>query len=251
MKSISLVVIGNSHLQDLEEAYINCDKNKLYSVHTSNFVRLYENRYNPMVSIVDGNTLFNQELERDILDLIEKVKSDALITSILGSEHLIWSVQGQERPFDVILPFAPELPRIPDTELIPFGALYSLVKEGIGPYLRFNKRLSDITSLPVFQLLPPLPVGSQDIILETAPETLKSMLLENGVPSPIIRYKMWRLWIHVAEEIAAELGVSIIPMPEEAKDENGLLKRQYARDSVHANASLGLLTWREINAFFS
>ncbi len=77
------------------------------------------------------------------------------------------------------------------------------------------------------------------------------MLLDNGVPNAIIRYKMWLLWIYVAKEIATERGVGIIPTPKEAADENGFLKLEYARDGVHANATLGLLTWREINTFFS
>ena len=243
--------MGNSHLQDIEEAYRNSPPDDYDALGDIKFVRLFDKKYEPVIQYSNGEILYNKNLEDDVLELAKDGQFGAIVTSILGAEHFIWSIQGQERPFDVILPFASELPRVPNAELVPFTALYSMVKETIGSYLQFNKRLADLASLPVFQLLPPLPVCSQDTILTSSPEPLKTMLLENGVPDPIIRYKMWRLWIYVAEEIAAEQGVGIIPTPEEAGDENGFLKLEYARDSVHANATLGMLTWREINTFFS
>lgn len=249
MKVYNLIVMGHSHLQDMEPAYFDIKKN-LTNINVISFKRLFEEKYIPLVDYHNGSPSLNNNLYDELNKIIYNKNCDAILTTILGSEHLIWSAQAANRKFDLILPFASYLPRISGVEIIPYSAVYNMFKDALLPYLRANEYIMKMTNIPVFQILPPPPIGSNEKILGSAPDLLKNLFVEFGVPDPIIRYKMWLLWIHIAKEIAEEAGFHVVEAPNEGLDNNGFVKLEFARDCVHANSSFGRLIWEKINNIF-
>ncbi len=249
MKVSNLISMGHSHLQDIEHAYDDTKQN-LTNINVISFIRLFEEKYNHLVEYHEGNPALNKNIENELNEKIGNANCDAIITNLLGSEHLLWSAQAGNRKFDVILPFADHLPRISDVEIIPYGALSNMFREALVPYLKASEYILKTTNVPVYQILPPPPIGSDEKILESAPDLLKNLFVEFGVPNPIIRYKMWMLWIHIAKEIAAEAGFQVVEAPDEGLDDNGFVKLEFARDCVHANSRFGQLIWKKIDNIF-
>jgi hypothetical protein len=147
---------------------------------------------------------------------------------------------------DVVLPFAPELPRNPGAELVPYRMLHDMVLQTIRTVLTFCGRLQQITGLPVVLVMPPPPVMSTEIVLDRAPPSLKETMQQTDVPHWTIRHKLWRIWVRVAEELAEKDGVGVFYGPEGVTDADGLLLDDYCLDCVHANERYGLLAWQKL-----
>ena len=246
MLRTTVLAFGHSHLVALQSGYeaIKSDLSVTLDVHFKPIWGLYH----PFVRREGNSVIYNADLEADLSRLTKELLVDVIVGTLIGSEHFAWAVQGQSRPFDVILPFSPELPRVPNAEAIPYQALRRVIYGAISDITGFYARIQLLTGLPVYQVLPPPPVSSQLRVLDAAPQSLREMMLQTGTPHWITRYKLWLLWISVASEIADRDGIELIDPPMAVRDKNGLLLEEYCGDAVHGNDHYGRLIWQQVGA---
>ncbi len=155
-------------------------------------------------------------------------------------------MQGQTRPFDIIVPFAPDLPIVPDAEIVPYRLIREFATQTIASILGLNRRLRALTALPVVQLLPPPPVSSQERLVQWAPEAFREMMLRTRTPPWIIRYKLWLVWVEVAREIADRDMIQLVRPPSDACDGIGMLLEQFCGDAVHGNEAYAGLVFHQL-----
>jgi hypothetical protein len=241
-----VIAFGNSHLTAIRNGYHQMkSRNNLHL--ESDFIHLHEDRYNPLIEW-NGGIVYNASLEIDIKQKLSDRSAKAVFASIIGSEHYIWSITGMERPFDIILPFMPHLPRIKDTEILPYTSVVMLFEENVGPHFNLIANLSKKISVPIYHILPPPPVTATNEIIENSPDYFKGIIEKFGVPDKILRYKLWLMWVHTAKKFALENSYATIDPPAEALDADGFMKEAFcAKDAVHANSQYGELVWQQIH----
>ena len=243
-----VLAIGHSHLTALRRGFEqHTSMSPNLALDAREFLQIWGGGFDPIVEARDGALVYNPALEQAVLDRVEALRPEAIFSTLLGSEHFIWALQGNVRPFDVVLPDAPDLPRMPVGELVPYAMMRQLVHDSVYPTLLFNARMTALTSLPVYQILPPPPVVDERHIREYAQEPYKTMVAENGVPHRIMRYKLWRIWIEVAKRIAHDTGTITVDPPLDGLDAEGLVREEYCADGVHVTADFGAMIWRDVD----
>jgi hypothetical protein len=246
MTSKTVVAFGHSHLTCLQSAY-EAPKSAGDDPIDAAFLPLW-GRYEPFVRDDANGPRYNESLVDDLKAQARRVNASAFVASLIGSEHLIWAVEGQQRPFDVVLPYDPDLPRVPDAEILPYAALRGSVLHAIGSILRFAGWLQKETDIPVTLVLPPPPAAEDHFLMEDSPGYLQELMIQAGTPHWAIRYKLWRIWVEVATSLMQGDDVKIVGAPEGVVDSRGLLRAEYCADCVHGNQAYGTLIWRRLGA---
>ena len=245
MSELRLLAFGHSHLAALQSGY-----NQLKASNDTPFdVRFKQLWGLPFFREEPGESIYNDDMEAELISLAGD--ADGIVTTLIGSEPFIWAVTGQARPFDIILPFSPNLAKVPGAEIIPYGLLRRWAYDTISGVLDFHARIRSLTGLPIYQVLPPPPVANEDSVLKDASDEFREIMQTRGIPHWAIRYKLWLLWVSIAEEMAGRNKVQVVPSPSAASDENGLLLEEYSGDCVHANQHFGCLVWRQLEPLIS
>ena len=238
--SKTVVVVGHSHLVALREA---TETQELpFAIR---FLQLGPG-YNPLVRPEGGKLVYNERADAEFVALMEETAAPMAFGSILGAESAIWTFEGQSRPFDVVLPFRPDLPAIEGAETVPYGLLRHSLYDHIVSSLRVLGHLQALTGTPMVQLLPPPPTADRDALLEDGPLEFRDIIRKHGVPSLIIQYKLWVMWNDIATEVAAADGIRVVPHPTDTVDATGLLRRDFSSDFVHGNARYGAIVLRQL-----
>jgi len=246
MKSMSIVAFGHSHMSRMQKV-IEEHGLRFGGQLDIRFVQMW-GRYDPFTYRKDQKLAYNENLVADVINLARDTGASAFIGSLIGAEHFAMAIEGQSRPFDVILPSDPDIPSNPGAENIPHALLYARMFQHISDILSFCGWLQKSTGLPVYMVLPPPPVAKLELFLWTIPEELKTKIEQFGIPHWSIRYKLWRIWIEAATQIANTDGVQIVSAPDGVTDANGLLRQEYAADCVHGNENYCWLLWQKLIA---
>lgn len=249
MQTHRVLSFGHSHLTSLMRGYKSIEESISRNLRVE-FISLFEQKFNPNLHW-DNGVAYNANILEEINNVAEEIEASHIFASIVGSEHYIWSVTGSEQKFDVILPFAPDLPFDHSAKIVPYNTLLLHYKDSIGPALRILDHLRPLVKQKIYQILPPPPVANVQKIIHAPGEPLKTYIEKYGAPPAFLRLKMWLLWIEVAKNIAYESGIEILYPPIECVDDNGMLKLGFEHDEVHAGTEYGALVWQQINRSLS
>jgi hypothetical protein len=158
-----------------------------------------------------------------------------VVCSFIGGRYpLALGLRRHPRPFDFVLATQPELPVESGTELIPLNAMRQLLSRDRTKRLDLLEQVVRAAAGPVYQFESPPPCR------DDRPA--------NGVASGYLRYKVWRLHSDVVREHAERIGAHYVPRPDEAVDEEGFLKPQFALTMTHANSAYGAMVLDQIAA---
>ncbi len=178
-------------------------------------------------------------------DIAEKLQSGGPVYSFIGGNaHTVLSLVEHHRPFDLVLPQAPALPRDPDRECLPVAAARHALEQLDTQYTPILDLLLASARGPVMQALPPPPVAVADVTREKYPWQLTPGQPREFAPA-WLRLKVWRLAVDLISARCARLGVALLPLPPGAADTDGFLRHEYRQDVAHANAAYGALLLRE------
>jgi hypothetical protein len=181
-------------------------------------------------------------------DLAQRVAVGQLVLSLVGgSAHTVLGMIEHPRPFDFILPTAPDLPFDENRELVPAEALRAKLTEMSEQYLSKIPVIVKTAKAPVIHIEPPPPLADEALIGPHVPWSFFP-----GQPQLVapkwLRYKVWLLHSEVIAAACDKFGVKYVRAPEAAKDDEGFLRPCYDKDGAHANAAYGLLVLEKVRA---
>lgn len=162
--------------------------------------------------------------------------NDLVVSMIGGNQHAVYSTIQHPQPFDF---FNPERDPVDENieELIPYRALENLFARGLtngdGRSLEAIRRA---TSARMIHVIPPPPKADNDHIAKYHETLFAQDLPQQGVSSPSVRLKFWKLQTRLLGKICRKLNIEVLMPPSRAVDEQGFLRPEfYAQDATHGN----------------
>jgi hypothetical protein len=165
-----------------------------------------------------------------------------------GIRYLSLGALGHPRPFDFVLPSAPELPLDPNAELVPSSALRARMAKDDKRHLDMLDRIGEIADGPIYQFETPPPPPQEWLERKRARRTANG---DSDLPPPYVRLKLWRLYSDILRDAAERAGAHFVARPDAAVDETGFLRDGLSRNATHANAQYGALVLRQLRSLAS
>jgi hypothetical protein len=179
-------------------------------------------------------------------DLAERIAKGRLVLSLIGgSAHTVLGMVEHPRPFDFILPSAPNLPFDERRAWVPADAVRAKLAEMADEYFGGISILSRTVTTRLVHLEPPPPIADNDRIAPHVPWIFFPDQPKVVAPK-WVRYKLWRLHSELIAEACARLGITYVRVPNRALDEDGFLQSCFDQDGAHANAAYGALVLEDL-----
>lgn len=194
-----------------------------------------------LAQTVDGKV----ELRAEIRAWLDQNPCRDMVLSISGHNYLTLCLTEGDAPYDVILPWRPELAAEPAVQLVPFAEIHALLAAEVQYILDGIEALAAWRppGVRLWWLEAPPPIGDEAYLLDwlaTGNRHWKAFL--NGrFSSPWLRMKLYLLQQRLIEDRCVACGVDYIVHPPAITDENGFLRTDYALDVCHGNRAYGRL----------
>ena len=170
-----------------------------------------------------------------------------VISMIGGAVHQDIGLMIHPRPFDFVLPSAPDLPMAPDAEIIPFTAVQDAMRLRAAHDMGLLSAVREAVSGPVFHMESPPTYEHEE--LPEDDQAFYDFFGPNAAFSPPgLRLKLWRLHSAEIQAYCRSIGVTFLGHPAEAVGEDGFLLKSFHGTPAHANASYGALLLRQLLA---
>jgi hypothetical protein len=172
---------------------------------------------------------------------------------VSGIRHVQLGLRRLDHPsepaFDFVLPEAPHLPLEEGAEVIPFDAMRDVVRREFSSRMKHLRRVTELAPGPVFHFAPP-PPASDRWIARLIQKHVRKHPTEAlpGLPSGLVRWKLWRLTTEVFREYAERFGARFVDCPREAVDANGFMRDELVRNVTHGNEDFGVLVLDQIRS---
>jgi hypothetical protein len=176
-----------------------------------------------------------------------------LFLSILGTFHNIIGLMRTGADYDFMVDEHDKTAEGTQIVRLPHRALAAVFRD------HFNstgavRRICAAAKSPVYLLSSPPPKQSNDFITQKfmrkqARAYRGQSIMDAGLSPPELRMKLWKLEAKLLGQWAEEQGMSFVPAPPEAFNEDGFLSRKfYHEDATHANGRYGALVLEQIAA---
>lgn len=183
--------------------------------------------------------------ERRFSPVVAEALHGDVVSFIGGSAHDMVGLPVHPRPFDFVLPSAPDLPLDEIAEIIPVDGVRAAVLSVAQEYLDLIGQVKASPAQRVLHASPPPPYADGAAMAPRIPWGLFKVGAREVSPK-FLRYKLWRLHCEIIEDFCQNIGVVFIPHPAEAVDVHGFLKPEFYEDPGHANAAYGRLVLAQI-----
>ena len=220
-----IFVLGHSHLTALQRARIEAGAGPEMA-----FCGVTHADFHP--ESVEGR------LHPAIMAQIEAMPAELYVSMLGGNDHCVLCLVNDPRPFDFVLPEAPELYTDPGAEIVPAGMLRAELLRRVTGHLDTLAAFRATVRGPMLHVESPPPIPSAAFIAIN-PDTFGPLLAARGAAPGLLRYKMWRLHSGLYREACERLGITFLPAPREMQDEHGMLPPEAWRDATHANTLYG------------
>jgi hypothetical protein len=241
--------IGHSHLQAVTFGW-----NKFMVEHPGMArytpIQLLDAALQPSFSIQDSkwvpNPAWHDKLRANLQD-----DDVTVFVSFEGAQHFSWSFTPGPNPFDFVDAVHDDgAPLI--GQLVPYELVMRVVRAPCQGMRKVVEAIRDVAPVPIVLLVAPPPVRDLESLIAANPWMRKQLpeLMRQGDEfgvSPVgFRVKLWRVYVRVLTEIAAELGIECQIPPQTAFDEIGALRADMIHDILHGNAIWGSLMVRQL-----
>jgi len=210
-------------------------------------------KYKTIVTPRQGRHVLHESIEPDLQQAVEELQPKLILGSFWGDQHFFMSTANLPRRLDFVLPSEPDLPLDANAEVVPYDLVYGYMRA----ICRYQDLLIEATRraspAPLYLIKAPPPVFDFSAIPGgSSSASIDKLVAEHGLSPPLLRYKFWRLVDSIYEEIAAETGVTALPVPPEALQPNGFRRAEYySTDWIHGNPAYGELVLGQIDALSS
>lgn len=170
-----------------------------------------------------------------------------LVSAIQGNFYNILAMIAPDPLFDTTVPWQPDLPVEPSAVFLPYDAVFQMMKEHTEELELLLKQLPGLGFPNIIHINAPPPVESEEFILADLREK-NAIASDTGqrVTPATIRLKLWLLQCDLIARLCHKIGVHCVHAPADTRDENGFLKREYWKDSVHANEAYSMRILQEV-----
>jgi hypothetical protein len=196
--------------------------------------------------------------------LVERLHGPVFST-LGGSAHDVLGLVQHPRPFDLILPEAPDLPLVPGSDILPGAALRQVMEGMMRETLDLLTALVKTSTEPVYQIESPPPSADGERLSQLLADVLETPVggaflhpgsqvtpdADSGrykVSDKYLRYKLWRLNSQMFRETCEAAGAVFVPHPPQSVDAEGFLKPELLAFAGHANEIYGAMVLEQINA---
>ena len=221
-----ILFVGHSHITALREAHT------LYGGGPGReFVCVNQPEFKP--------EMIGEGLNPAIALRIQGANAALHVSLFGGNDHSIICVLNDPRPFEVVLPEAPDLYVDERAEVLPAALLRAELKRRVLPHLRELAAYRAMVQGRLIHVESPPPIA--DIpFLEAHAGDFAEPMRERGFAPALFRYKIWRMHSALYREACAQLGVEFLPVPPEMMDAQGMMIPQaWNQDPTHGNPFYG------------
>jgi hypothetical protein len=240
-----VTIFGNSHAYAMARG--------IHSVRNHYSVKLVMDF--PGKSVLAKDDVEPPTLRDEVADWLDtSPETDVLLISVAGSNWLEYCLSNREPKFDLILPFAPELPEIPGAQLVPVAEMRHALVQTNAWHLRSIVALRrHLPKMPIWACAVPPPFQDNERLLELAAQgsvaaAIVAPIAEHGVTDPVLRLKVYLLFAEIVRETYAAERIEYIPPPRAALTGPGFLAPECVHDLVHANGRYGEFVIADIEA---
>lgn len=249
----TIVAVGNSHMDAFRGALAIAPR----SPNDPDFVSvsLCDPRCLPLWKHGDGEIEFSPGFIAAVRDTVAAHKGAPLVCFWSSKLYVMNTMVQPDRPFDFVMPDAPDYPADPDRELVPYDIVARYVRRNTRPsacMLRLIRRFHDG---PLYVVSPPPPMRDLDRIMACLStimsESLRRRAERRGIPPIGVRMKFWRLTMRAVRDDAWATGGVFLDPPGASMDADGFLSLGLESDAAHGNAQYGAMLLDQIRARLS
>jgi hypothetical protein len=174
------------------------------------------------------------------------LQADYLFLTISGSDWLDFCATNRNPKIDIILPNRPDLPELPDAQLVPLAEMRSQTAHRIRHVVRGIEALAVHLKIPIWYICSPPAQQDNEMIRQTP--GFAEAAARDGVTDPVLRLKMYLLHSEIVADACARNRVRFVQPPKGGMVGPGFLAPDcYGSDCAHANAVYGERAIREID----
>lgn len=234
MKNRRVVVIGDSHTHTVKQAIAaRMARNESVGVEAYAYSKVRKGREVGDLSLDAVNEL-----------VPSLAPADLLVSTIGGNHDAVLGLIQHPVPFDVMMPGSEPFDELPGIVMIPYAQMKAQLELAVS--MRDRKKLRHLRKLArcaMIHLAPP-PPKEDSVMLQRmrSPGYFFRVggIAERGVSPPSLRLKLWQIQMSVLSDVAAELGIQLLPPPLPTITPDGFLKPEYfGKDASHANSAYG------------
>ncbi|EKO3621459.1 hypothetical protein M3913_002953 [Vibrio metschnikovii] len=223
-----VAVIGHSQTIALE---------RFYKQHSSEikeefvFLNLFDERYKPNYS----RGRVNKKIIEDIINLTKL--GYCLVFSIGGGRHNVFGLVKHPISFQVISD-KHKNHQIIANDIITRFHIKNILNEELFVNLEITKQIAEIIKIKCYFLESPAPVPC-DKFLSSVNSRFREHIEINGSIEKYTRYAIWDIQSTIIKSVVNDIGWEYINIPDETKDSEGFLSKEYWKDPTHGNDIFG------------
>ena len=241
MTDSTLLFVGHSHIIAIEDAWQARQKAGSAPWRAS-FLQLRLPDFRPDLTQAQDSPAFWSAAARAVMDA---AAPDHVLSCIAGDMPAGMALVEHPQPFDFILDSAPELPVDESRQILPCALIEALMRMKMRAGMQTMRALKQAFKVPMSHLLAPPPVPSADFIARF-PGASRERLQIHGSSPAVLRYKLWLMQARITEELCTELGIDLLPVPPQTRDEAGYLVERAWKDGTHGNMWYGRQVLRQL-----
>lgn len=201
-------------------------------------IQLRAEPYSPNFDVEIGPRRLSENFKRSVRDALRGFQPDAVLAMLSGQEFQAISLLNHPVRYEFAAP-GDNVSIASELQSVPYVVMRAEVRRLVSMVVSvFHEFLGTLYDCPVYQVVPPPPVGDEDHIL-AYPGPFMEIAATQGVSPAPFRRRMWRLYRDVLREEGDKMGIRTLDCPGVCI-EDGYLKPEYrANDPVHGNAKYG------------
>jgi hypothetical protein len=246
-----VLAFGHSHLGALSAAYEQAKGRQDLPYELTTYQFLSSDRPQ-MVNPDDKGWRYHPEIERDIRELTDTFKPQAIVIMMHGEQAVSAGLIVPTKPYDFYFP--QEIGYVPNAavEIISFDLLFKMYIARYHMIADFIDLIRDRLPPLSFALSPPPLVGDRQFIIDsdTKHGNISCHIKKHGLSTTAWRLRIWKINTMAMRTVYKARAIEFIDPPNCTTDENGCLRLEYRADVFHANAAYGQLLLQQIGHFF-
>lgn len=224
-----IYILGDSHTHAIKQANERQDGNE------------FDIEVHWIKSQKSNGSVSGSLTKKDARDKVSLLNSeDAVVFSILGTQHNITGLIKHE------IPFTTSGLRLDSCDYIPENVLIAFFLEKMLSN-KFIDKIAEHTDAKLYHLSTPPPKGINSFLVEKTSKYRGNQVTEESLNPAALRGMLWQLEMKALDLYLAQKGIGRIPVPQNAIIEDKFLDSKfYGQDATHANSQYGELVLSEI-----